>query len=452
MSEMLLLGAGASIEAGVPGAYAMTQRIIEAVEADPFHRRHAHLLRFVVGGLLFQRGVRGEDPFGGVNVEDLFSAIQLLGSRQDLEAAPFVGSWHPMVEEFDRTQPERTDARPLQRRLREGVAEALLRALPSQAPMSDGRDVDKALDQRLKKVMESIEKKRSAALTSSESVGRSVSEHVLRTLKGTFTKMKQQSQSTPSDAQLGKALGVAVDKRRPRPAGGRLFRAVNELMVQLLADIVWIEEADRVGYLSPFLRLLNPQPSLVVATLNYDNGVERLCEARGVPCSTGIDEWSHTGDFVEASGVTLLKLHGSIDWRLLEDQRTPQHPMPHSRIARVDMTAQPRQSFHPALIFGQRNKLTAEGPFLDLLRAFRNALAVTERLTVVGYSFRDSHINEYVTQWLNGNDKRRLQIIDPAFTTNTSLYAQQLQRAALDRLDIVHEVASVGLTKAYGSY
>jgi hypothetical protein len=39
----------------------------------------------------------------------------------------------------------------------------------------------------------------------------------------------------------------------------------------------------------------------------------------------------------------------------------------------------------PAVIFGQRNKLTAEGPFLDLLRAFREELSRSTSLTVVGY-------------------------------------------------------------------
>ena len=40
-------------------------------------------------------------------------------------------------------------------------------------------------------------------------------------------------------------------------------------------------------------------------------------------------------------------------------------------------------------LFWGHNKLTADGPFLDLLRAFRHELSQASTLTVVGYSFRD---------------------------------------------------------------
>ena len=65
MSEMLLLGAGASIEAGIPGAYKMTQEIAHALESNA--QEHlllredkkartliTHTLNFVIGGLLFE--------------------------------------------------------------------------------------------------------------------------------------------------------------------------------------------------------------------------------------------------------------------------------------------------------------------------------------------------------------------------------------------------------------
>ena len=61
--------------------------------------------------------------------------------------------------------------------------------------------------------------------------------------------------------------------------------------------------------------------------------------------------------------------------------------MPHSRLRRVTAATVAEESFRPAVSFGQRNKLTAEGPFLDLLRAFQVELAKADRLTVIGYSF-----------------------------------------------------------------
>ena len=267
-------------------------------------------------------------------------------------------------------------------------------------------------------------------------------------MKSAFQKLKSNSQMAGSDTQLSRALGDAVDKRRPRPAGGRLFEATNKVMVQLLADIVWIEEASRVEYLAPFLSALSDQPSLTVATLNYDNGVEKLCESWGVPYETGIEKWSRDGTFPDpAEGVSLLKLHGSIDWRLVDEATGEDQPMPHSRIERVEMET--RSYFQPALIFGQRNKLTARGPFLDLLRAFRERLAEADRLTVVGYSFRDEHINEYVTQWLNGDQARVLRVIDPNFSASREPYPVALKEHCAGRLDVLDVGAGNGLAQAF---
>ena len=447
--EMLLFGAGASIEADVPGAYGMTRELIAQVEADPFHRRHAHLLRFVAGGLMFQSGVQGSDPFGGVNVEDLFNAVQLLGARSTLEAAPFVASWHPMVDEFDRTRPRQTDAKAFRRRLSAKIADDLLDALPSHLSSGSGRDIDRVLDARLKKAAEAAAKNRNVSFGSSESVGKAVAAEVRDALQNAFKKLKSKSRSASDDTQLSRALGDAVDQRQPRPAGGRLFEATNEIMVQLLADIVWIEDPERVAYLAPILSVLDDQPGLTVATLNYDNGVERLCESRSVSCETGIETWSEDGAFPDPEGgVNLLKLHGSIDWRLVDGQMGDDRPMPHTRIGRVG--EKPKSYFHPALIFGQRNKLTARGPFLDLLRTFRERLAGAGRLTVVGYSFRDEHINEYVTQWLNGDASRRLRVIDPGFEASQDPYPVTLKRHCAGRLDVFSVPAGEGLAQAFG--
>jgi SIR2-like domain len=67
------------------------------------------------------------------------------------------------------------------------------------------------------------------------------------------------------------------------------------------------------------------------------------------------------------------------------------------------------------VIFGGRNKLTAEGPFLDLLMRFKDALMDANRLIVIGYSFRDDHINHLVLSWLRGQSERsdrQMVIID----------------------------------------
>lgn len=86
----------------------------------------------------------------------------------------------------------------------------------------------------------------------------------------------------------------------------------------------------------------------------------------------------------------------------------------------------------PAVIFGQRNKLTADGPFLALLRAFEQTLGDSEQLTVIGYSFHDDHINTYISRWYNQSSKCRLRIVDPGFATSNAEFAQHL-RSLIER-------------------
>ena len=112
MNEMLLLGAGASVEAGIPSAYKMTQEIALALEnkarghllreAKKAQVLKAHALNFVIGGLLFEEAKKGNNPFTtGINVEDVFNAMQLLADRDSLEASPFIGSWDSTVKHLD---------------------------------------------------------------------------------------------------------------------------------------------------------------------------------------------------------------------------------------------------------------------------------------------------------------------------------------------------------------
>src|SRR5262249_39620021 len=149
----------------------------------------------------------------------------------------------------------------------------------------------------------------------------------------------------------------------------------------------------------------------------------------GLTFTTGIREWSETGSFVQSGdGLFLLKLHGSIDWALDRDQRSEDRPIPHSVIRQVSDAQVKTSGFRPAVIFGQRNKLTAEGPFLDLLRAFQQELSRADGLTVVGYSFRDAHVNEYISQWLNKSKTRTMRVIDPYLDDHQNEYVAQLRR------------------------
>src|SRR5437762_240144 len=233
MSEMLLLGAGASVEADIPDTYRMTRKIAEAFRKDPQLRRHSHVISFAIGGLLFQQGIKGQDPLeGGVNVEELFNAVQLLAERNSLEAAPFVGSWHSMVQELDqvRSSPPQLDR--LYRRIYEGVTKEILNALPRSPPAFGDRDIDHELQQTIKNTVESMVKNRSVSY-SSVSVGRKIGDYVMQITKDWMDRLKSQHPHGGYDFQ--REFHDAIEQMRDRPGAGELFEQTPDLVTPALA-------------------------------------------------------------------------------------------------------------------------------------------------------------------------------------------------------------------------
>jgi SIR2-like domain len=230
-------------------------------------------------------------------------------------------------------------------------------------------------------------------------------------------------------------------------------------MVVELKDLAWIDDPNRVRHLAPILNLVRDQKRLAIATLNYDNSIELLANANDLPCETGLDAWSTGGEAsFESDGIRLLKLHGSVDWIWQEgpSSLSPSRPMPHRAVVPMKREQANGLRYMPCVIFGQRNKLTAEGPFLDLLRVFQDELKGATILTVVGYSFRDPHINVYISNWLNGDPSRKLRIINgPDFLSQPGevLYEQFLSHAirlAPGRIENTRQNASAGLKSLYG--
>jgi hypothetical protein len=447
MTEMLLLGAGASIEAGVPGAYSMTQKIASLFRENWQLQRYSPVISFAIGALLFQQGVRGGNPFDGVNVEELFNAVQLLAEHHTLEGAAFVGSWHAMVEELDKINPPPPRFDRVTQIIYESVTKEIMAALDQNISSSDASNIDRTLESAIKSAAEAATKNRSVNFSTSQSVGGAVIKFLDKQTDRWISRLKS---GRPSERDLEHELQQAVRQQETKPGEGRIYQQTNELMIQTLAEIVWIENSDRVTYLNPIVNILPTQPRLVIATLNYDNSIELMSEQLKVLCETGISEWSQSGKFdCIGDGLHLLKMHGSIDWSLHRNFTEVGRPMPRSRITKNVPAQIKTGGYRPAVIFGQRNKLTTEGPFLEMLRAFQRELSQASRLTVVGYSFRDAHINEYISQWLNAGPNHILRIIDPGFEKSTVEYASQLRRYCTPNLDIHSKGAGDALTDIF---
>ena len=452
MSEMLLFGAGASVEAGVPGVYKMTQEILARFRSGEYGSVYGHVLSFVVGGLLFEAGQQNRDPLtAGVNVEELFNAVQLLADRHTLEAAPFVGSWHAMVDEFDRIYPSRPNTTGLMRIIYRSVVSEF-RGASGRTANSYSRDkIDGAVAEAVRRGVEADLSKRGGSSGGSSGVGRAVEGFVQEVWKAWADGLKSASPST--GFELDREFQELFEKRQTKPGKGRIFESTNRHMIAALKSLVWIESPAKITYLRPILNLLGQQKRLVIASLNYDNGVELMCSSNRVPCERGIGAWSETGSFdFPDSGLYLLKLHGSIDWTWQRDVQSRERPMPHSIIRQVEAGEMWKPETQPAVIFGHRNKLTAEGPFLDLLRGFREELSRAKILTVVGYSFRDPHINVYLTQWINSNPEHRVRIVNgPNFPSEAAGYALDLLRRVPSQVDVIPQYAGAGLSQIHGA-
>jgi cob(I)alamin adenosyltransferase len=376
---MLLLGAGASKEAGVPLAREMSQEIVNSLSRD---RHSSHLLRFVLGGLLFQAGINGVNPLDSVDVEELFSAVDLLAERRRLEIAPFIGAWHPMVESLDRAD-------------------------------------------------------RFTALGG-------VPNNLARAIERAFHQSQSSYESRSRQADLGRAIADIV-QNEVRPGTGKEYRKLTDQMIKALQDLISRTSKD-VLYLEPLARFALTQGRLTVATLNYDRTIELMGERYDVPVNTGIETWSQTGSFSTRkprTGIKLLKLHGSIDWILQPAERSNERPMPHT-VVRL-RTGADGPAMRPAIVFGQRNKLRPDGPFLDLLREFREELKRSSHLVIVGYSFRDAHINQYVADWLNDDSRNTIAVMDPGFETSQQRFILDLRRYCVSRVEVIAHPASAGL-------
>lgn len=406
---MILLGAGASVETGIPDAIGMTKKMLDLFGNVNGLSKSSHILRFVVGGLLFQKGSAGENPYDGVNIEDVFNAIQMLAERQTLEATPFMGSWHPLVEELDVFEPN------LASRMFSHVAN-------SHPTVPSSYEINSCLEDIL------------SGRRSSSSLGDLIS--------------KALSSTQPRRSSFSK-IPVHEEKKH-RSGGGKVFKRTNDLMIRKLVDLVWITDHKRVSHLTP---LFNRETinTRVIATLNYDNSIELAGQSVNTAVETGILEMSKTGRFPSVvNGVCLLKLHGSIDWAWKDVGVSADNPLRSEVIQNVPHESMYKEGYRPAVIFGQRNKLTAHGPFLSLLEEFRTRLNNSDLLTVIGYSFRDNHINEYITQWINEKPERKVRIINGEhFKPSNRNFVYDLVQLK-SRVEVLPLNASAGIQSCYG--
>jgi NAD-dependent SIR2 family protein deacetylase len=231
------------------------------------------------------------------------------------------------------------------------------------------------------------------------------------------------------------ARGIAnwLTKARPTDVSS-VLRDIRNEMLQSLFYVLKVANQNKVKYLTPLARLARRQKSLAIATLNYDRTMEMACSMAEVRCETGIETWLKGGQLSwSPTGVRLLKLHGSIDWA---PDPAIGPGLPFQRIIKLDPDTEPDHRTRPAVVFGEAGKLRSEGPYLELLLAFSSELKSAETLLIVGYSFRDRHVNELIARWFSADERNRIVVLNPA-ELQTGEYGSFA--SAVAQLQVAHE-------------
>lgn len=253
---VVLLGAGASRDAGLPLTSELAQQVLERLsgseEYDGRRPEWLDALNFVYGAMVSYRTRDGGNALDAVNIETLISALRLLAHRDQHEVAPFVDSWRSRAGRFrvDDTNADR-------------LLEALRKALTDDHTGFGGR--------------------RRVGVSDARAVAYAVAE--VADQVGNPTRLASYGAAAE---QVTRTLGVLL---RPTKS---------------------------VSYLNPLAELARRQPSGVdVITLNYDLTVESAMSEQSIGVDRGIRNWpSERVTYSEDSQLRLHKVHGSLDWMM----------------------------------------------------------------------------------------------------------------------------------------
>jgi hypothetical protein len=389
-----LLGAGASVDAGLPVSVDLTKAITRRLEENHRGREVVQALHVAIGAIVAHDTSHGKGAYDGIDVERIFASIRMLGKRGDHELAPFVAAWQAGIDSFA------------------GGSLPSFWASNFKKELFDSRFGDFGLERHFKEGVQALSKNLDSTL---------------------------------------------------------IYQRLEQEMIESLVSTLAVAP-EKVDYLAPLVEEASSGP-VQIATLNYDHSVELLAQQKGLDLDTGIENWRGGYDWTwrRDARVRLLKLHGSLEWRLAMD-RSPGQRIDVDQVT-VGRGEEDRRSWGSSIgvVFGQGSKLRADGPFLAMLIELDRFLTQTEHLVIVGYSMRDEHINAALRRWVAGHPEGRLSIVDPAFPELDARGQVPFQRSlieafcqldeagenplyprkATDNLDIIRKGARDGLAEVF---
>jgi hypothetical protein len=95
---VILLGAGASVDSGLPTAYGLTEQVYTALRNDASAQRETKLFGFVVAKLIVRQTRLGISPFAKIDIESVYDGLKRVLSKDSDIISEFVNSWDPMTD------------------------------------------------------------------------------------------------------------------------------------------------------------------------------------------------------------------------------------------------------------------------------------------------------------------------------------------------------------------
>lgn len=95
---IFLLGAGASVDAGIPASCGMISKLEDLLKT-PSWKEFAPLYNFVKSAIIYGDGIKGKFEYANFNIERLVNTLDELRKSDEHPLFPFIGSWNPKLPE-----------------------------------------------------------------------------------------------------------------------------------------------------------------------------------------------------------------------------------------------------------------------------------------------------------------------------------------------------------------
>lgn len=186
--------------------------------------------------------------------------------------------------------------------------------------------------------------------------------------------------------------------------------------------------SEKVGYLQPLLGFKNAGKPLDIFSVNYDIGIEQLCNVNKKRYVDGFDfEWNGKNFQRTDVDIRLFKLHGSIMWYRTDTGSYVKIPISSIKATTELITGETAET----LILYPMRKWEYEEPLQELLMELKTRLEKADKVIVVGYSFRDEHIRRVFWDAARRNRQFTLVLIGPHCR---EIYLKQLKHYSKPRL------------------